>query len=57
MGEISDLQKRYGSWYLSNPATGKLIFLNNGALPIAIDDPVKDEGIIRERLLDELCKR
>ncbi len=26
-------------------------------IPIAIDDPVKDEGIIRERLMDELCKR
>jgi hypothetical protein len=25
--------------------------------PIAIDDPVKDEGIIQKRLLDELCKR
>jgi hypothetical protein len=25
-------------------------------IPIAIDDPVKDEGIIRDRLMDELCK-
>ena len=26
-------------------------------IPISIDDPAKDEGIIRERLVDELCKR
>jgi hypothetical protein len=26
-------------------------------IPIAIDEPVKDVEIIRERLMDELCKR
>ena len=28
-----------------------------GDIPISIDDPEKDEGIIRDRLVDELCKR
>jgi hypothetical protein len=32
MGEISNSQKRYGSWYVTSPATGKLVFLNNEAL-------------------------
>ena len=28
----------------------------SGDIPISIDDPEKDEGIIREKLVDELCK-